>query len=58
MFRSFIATEPKKNIPPLLTYKCRNCGLQFLSRTGICPMCQNQGTLIRQEKVKKTQSKE
>ena len=60
MFRSFITTEPKKNIPPLLTYKCNKCGMWFLSRTGICPRsnCQGQGTLQQQEKLKKTQSKE
>ena len=44
MFHSFICTEPKKRSKKKKntnahTYKCKNCKLWFINRTGICPRC-------------------
>ena len=52
MFRLFIAAEPKKkkskpksqnNEGVFRTFKCQNCGIWFLNRTGVCPMCGGKG---------------
>jgi len=52
MFRLFIAAEPKKkksqtksqnNEGAFRTFKCKNCGIWFLNRTGVCPTCGGKG---------------